>query len=183
MSMADLVLIGVLLAALLWGLQLGTIRVLAGLGAIVVAYQLARAYSGLWAAQITNQLPQLDPGSSEGQLAALVSLFVDTDALADRLVQFLLFIVIFVVVRWLIRKLAYLLTSIFGRGLLGTINRAVGAVLACVLAAALLVILHSIVLPAAANIGLDFGLTALKFLNQSQLILPLLYSVPQLLSV
>lgn len=180
--MVDMLLIGFLLLALLWGWHLGTIRVLAGLGAFIVAYQLARAYSAVWAAQITNMLPQLDPGSKEGQLVALLSLLLDTNALADRLVQILLFIVIFVVAHWLIRKLARLLTGLFGRGLLGAVNRAVGAFLSGVLAAALLLIIHAIVLPSTAAMGLEYSAIALHYLNESSFILPLLYSAPLLLS-
>lgn len=181
--MVDMLLIGFLLLALLWGWHLGTIRVLAGLGAIIVAYQLARLYSAAWAAQLTDMLPHLDAGSKEGQLMALLSLLLNTDALANRLVQIILFIVIFVVAHWLIRKLAHLLTGLFGRGLLGAINRAVGAFLAGLLAAALLLIIHAIVLPSTANLGLEYSAIALHYLNKSSFMLPLLYSAPLLLSV
>ncbi len=177
--LADGALLACLVLALLFGWQNGMIKVLAGVGSLVLAYQVARSWSGLIAQTLTASVDLLSPSSSNGQMANFLSLFIDTGALANWLVELVLFIIIFILVRWLVRALAKVLTGVLGGSLLGKINRALGAVLAVVLMAALILIAIEIVLPAASRMGLGSGV--LFFLSGSRWILPYLYGLEALL--
>ena len=63
----------------------------------------------------------------------------------------------------------------FGRGLLGTVNRALGAALALALMLAVIILLADIALPALMNMGL--GAAPLEFINSSLVVMPLLRSL------
>ena len=69
-----------------------------------------------------------------------------------------------------VRKIAYALTSIFGRGLLGKLNSALGAFVAVVLMIALIIIFTDIILPACIDMG--FGESVANFLAKSTVLLP-----------
>lgn len=184
-NIVDLVIIGVMLLAIMYGWRWGTINVVARIGALVIAYQAARAYSSVITAGLVNILPSLSASAGEDsaaeggqQLLAFLSLFLNTEGLTNKLLSMIVFMVIFVVVNWVIRKIAYTLTGIFGRGLLGKINRALGALISLVLMAAMIIIFNDIVLPACIDMG--FGLKIEEFLQRSDLIMPLLMDLPSM---
>ena len=176
---ADILLFIILCLALFLGWRSGTINVLASLGSIVLAYRLGRLFSAPLAQKLTEMLPVLSPSHGNGTVTNLLSLFIDTTTAANFLVQLICFIIIFIVVRWLVRKLARVLTGAFGGGLLGKINKAIGAVLALLLCAVVIVIFTDIILPAFARMG--FGTAALAFLRQSRYVLPFFQSLQALL--
>lgn len=176
MTVSDWVLGAALLFALIGGWRWGTINVIAKIGALILAYQSARAF----AAPVTLYLAQLLPGltgarqagGEAGKFSALLALIFDTGSGGNRLLEIIVFIVIFVVVCWLVRRIAAALTSLFGRGLLGKINQALGAACALILMSALILILNDIVLPSLVILGLPDSAPA--FMADSQLILPAL---------
>jgi uncharacterized membrane protein required for colicin V production len=178
--MVDLILLAILLLALLWGWFRGGIRVLAGLGAIIVAFQVARYYAQFWAQPVVNNLP---PPGGESRLVNLVTMFVDADVLAVRAVQVVLFIVIFVLTRWLINKLAALISGLFGGSVLGTINRIFGALLGGVIMGVLIALIHGVVLTAVGELGFDLAFAGQEFLERSRFVLPLRCVVPHLLGL
>jgi uncharacterized membrane protein required for colicin V production len=178
--MVDLILLGVLLLALLWGWFKGGIRVAAGLGGLIVGFQVARYYSVYWAAPVVEMLPE---SSGQSGLLGLISMFMDADVLATFLVQVVLFIIIFVLTRWLINKLASLLTSMFGGSILNVFNRICGALLGGAILAVAIIFIYKDVLTAIGELGFDIAFTAQEFLEHSQLILPLLYIVPRMLGL
>ena len=176
--MIDLILLVILLLALLWGWFRGGVRVLAGLGALIVAFQVARHYSVFWATPVVNMLPE--PGTTS-KLLDFITMFVDADVLALRITQVLLFIVIFILTRWLINKLAALFTGLLGGSVLAVINRVFGAFLGGAIIALAMVLLHRNFLAFIGNIGFDMAFTAQDYLSaHSQFILPLLYLVPRM---
>lgn len=62
-------------------------------------------------------LPEAGEAASGGdQLLSFLSLFIDTSSAANWLLEIVVFIIIFIVVNWAVRKIAYAVTSIFGRG-------------------------------------------------------------------
>lgn len=185
-NIVDIVLIGILLLAIMYGWRWGTINVVARVGALVLAYQTARAYSSFITAYLVDILPFLSASASEEgtadggqQLFAFLSFFIDTESITNKLLNMIVFIVIFVVVNWAIRKIAYTLTGIFGRGLLGKINRVLGAFISLVLMVVIITILNDIVLPACINMG--FGTKVVEFLHSSGLIMPLIKELPTML--
>lgn len=178
--MVDLILLAVLLLGLLWGWFRGGMRVLAGLGALIIAFQVARYYSQFWAQPVVNRLP---PPGSEGKLINLITMFVDADVFAVHVVQVVLFIVIFILTRWLINKLAALLTGLLGNGLIGVINRVFGAVLGGVIISLAIVLIHREALTAIGGLGFDMAFAAQDYLEQSHFMLPLIYFVPSMLGL
>ncbi len=187
-TVADLVLAGVLILGILYGWRWGTINVVAKVGALVLAYQAARTFSGMIAEALVQVIPPFnanieqaaDGASNFGDQALnVLSLFINTSGAANRLVQIVVFIVIFILVNWLVRKIAYALTGIFGRGILGQLNKAIGAFVALLLAIVLIIVFTDIILPVCINIG--FGDSVLAFLNRSAILLPFMRSLPTLL--
>ena len=175
--MVDLILLIILLLALLWGWFKGGVRVLAGLGAIIIAYQVARYYSVFWAQPVLNWLPQ--PGG-QSKLVDLITMFMDADVLALYIVRVVLFIVIFILTRWLINKLATLITGLFGGSVFGVLNRVFGALLGGAIISLAIFYIHKEALPAIGNLGFDIAYTAQDVLEQSQFVLPLVYIVPRM---
>lgn len=176
-SIADLVLAALLILAILYGWRWGTINVVAKIGSLVLAYHAARAFSALIATSLVDALPPLgstaEPGqaaSGGDQLLSFLSFFIDTSKAANVVLEIIVFIIIFVVVNWAVRKIAYALTSIFGRGLLGKLNSALGAFVAVVLMIALIIIFTDIILPACIDMG--FGESVANFLAKSTVLLP-----------
>lgn len=185
-NVVDLVLAGVLILAIVYGWRWGTINVVAKVGALVLAYDLARTYSSVFTAFLVDMLPPLggaagsDTTAESGQqLLSLLSLFIDTESVANRLLGIIVFIIIFIIVNWIVRRIAYALTGLFGRGLLGKINRAVGAFLSLVLMMAIIVIFDDIVLPTFIDMG--FGTAIQEYLDRSALIMPFIRSLPSIL--
>ncbi len=176
MTVSDWVLAGALLFALIGGWQWGTINVIAKIGALILAYQTARAFAAPAALYLAQLLPGLtgarQAGEEPGKLGTLLSLIFDADSAGNRLLEILAFIVIFVVVCWLVRRIAAALTGLFGKGLLGKINQTLGAACAVILTAALILILNDIVLPSLVVLGLPDSVPA--FMADSQIILPAL---------
>ena len=178
--MVDLILLGVLLLALLWGWFKGGIRVVAGLGGLIIGFQVARYYSVYWAAPVVEMLPE---SSNQSGLLNLITMFMDADVLATFLVQVVVFILVFVLTRWLINKLASLLTSLFGGSILDVINRVCGAMLGGAILAVAIIFTYKDILTAIGELGFDIAFTAQEFLEHSQFVLPLLYVVPQMLGL
>jgi uncharacterized membrane protein required for colicin V production len=178
--MVDLILLIILLLALLWGWFKGGVRVLAGLGALIIAYQVARYYSVFWAQPVINMLPEQ---GSHSKLVDLITMFIDADVLALYAVRVVLFIIIFILTRWLINKLATLITGLFGSSVLGVINRVFGALLGGVIIALAIFYLHGIALPAIGDLGFDVAYTAQDIFEQSRFVLPLVYIVPRIIGL
>ena len=185
-SMADVVLAALLLLALLYGWRWGTINVIAKVGSLVLAYKAARTFSALIANSLAHALPPFSGAAEAGQAASggnqllsFLSIFIDTSGAANRLLEIIVFIIIFIVVNWAVRKIAYALTSIFGRGLLGKLNSALGALVSLVLMIALIIIFTDIVLPACIEIG--FGESVANFLAKSTVVLPFLQDLAALI--
>ncbi len=172
-TLADIVIAALLVLALIYGWRRGTINVIAQVGSLVLAYQAARLFSAKIAAYLVTLLPSLaSSGKGSGFLQGFLSLFIDTTGMANRLLEIVLYIAIFVVVNWLVRKVAHMLTGVFGHGLLGKLNRAIGAFVALLLMLAIILILVDIILPACVKMG--FGGSLLAFFRSSALLLPLL---------
>lgn len=173
MTVTDWVLAGLLIVAIFSGWRLGTINVIAKIGALILAYKAARVFSAPLAAYVMELLPGLSssqPGEGSEKLDAFLSLFVSTDGLANRVATVVAFIVVFIIVCWLVKKIAYALTGMFGRGLLGQINRALGACCAAVIVAALILICADIIFPSLISLGLPQAVG--DFMEDSQLLLP-----------
>ncbi len=167
---ADWLLLGLLVLALFCGWRVGSIRVVAGCGSVIIGYQLAREFSAAFALRVTQSWPNLAPSGQEGDLLQMLSLLIDTNTVANRLVQTAAFVVIFVVAVYLIRKLAHLLDGVFRGTILGVVNNALGAVCALAVFILGLQILLSYLFPV-----LDSNETVLaveRFLLQSQTVLP-----------
>lgn len=177
--LADLVIIGFLILAFLFGWKKGTIVVLANIGSIVIGYQVARAVSAIIAEKITASISMIEPESLSSGFISILSLLIDTNAVANRLVEIIVFIIIFIIVNWVIRALANILTGLFGGSILGKINRAIGALLALLLGAAIVIIAVEIILPTIVELG--FGKEVLSFMQGSEYLLPYLYSLEALL--
>jgi uncharacterized membrane protein required for colicin V production len=178
--MVDLILLGLLFLALLWGWFKGGIRVLAGVAALVIGFQVARYYSAFWAAPLVKMLPE--PSAKSG-LMDLINIFMEADVLAIIVVRVALFIIIFILTRWLIIKLSSLLTGMLGGAVLGVINRIFGALLGGAIIAVAIVFIHRNMLTAIGELGLDMAYTAQEFLEQSLFVLPLIYIVPKMLGL
>lgn len=168
----DWVLLVILVLAILAGYRLGTIRVVAGVGSLVLGYQVARSYSAPVAEYLTTKLPVFSPSSGAGEALGFISMFIDTTSAANRVLQIVAFVAIFIIVSWILRKIAALLTSIFGHSLLGAINSGVGAVLMLILMGLLLLIFADNILPALVEMGLSNQL--LQQFDSSQAVMPLI---------
>lgn len=185
-TVADLVLAALLILAILYGWRWGTINVVAKVGSLVLAYYAARAFSALIATSLVDALPPFggtaeagEAASGGDQLLSFLSLFIDTSSAANWLLEIVVFIIIFIVVNWAVRKIAYAVTSIFGRGLLGKLNSALGAFIALVLMIALIIIVTDIFLPACIDMG--FGESVANFLATSTVLLPFMEYLAALL--
>jgi uncharacterized membrane protein required for colicin V production len=178
--MVDLILLALVLLGLLWGWFKGGVRVLAGLGALIIAFQVARFYAAYWTVPVVNMLPE---AGGESKLVNLITMFVDADVLASAIVRVLLFIIIFLLTRWLINKLASLVSGLFGGSILGVINRVIGAVMGGTIIALAIVLVHRDLLTAIAEMGFDLAFVAQDFLEYSHFVLPLIYVVPRMLGL
>ena len=104
-NIVDLVLFVILILAIIYGWRQGTINVVAKVGALVLAYNAARAFSSIIATNLVTILPSLGQANNAEttaaggkQLLAFLSLFIDTTGIANRLLEIIVFIIIFVVV-------------------------------------------------------------------------------------
>ena len=170
----DIVLLAIILIGVYAGWHKGTINVLGGIGAIVLGYILARNFSAGVAEAITEYIPALQPAEDPADVKNLLSIFLDMDAIANRIVQILAFVVIFVVVHFAVKKLAKLLSGVFHGTLLGTINNAVGAFLCLIITVLLVVIAVDMVLPVFAKTS--WGEAALTFVAGSRWMLNFIYA-------
>lgn len=178
MSLADIVIIVYLALGLIIGWRSGTIRVIAGLGSLVIGYWAAREFSALFAAQLTRSIPALTPSGGD-DLLSLLSLFIDTGAIANRFVQMVAFIIIFIVVTYLIRRLAGLLDGILRGTILGAINSILGA--ACAFGISLLIFnfAFGVVLPIfSENQTIQ---NVLDFIAEATVMLPLMGDLQELI--
>ncbi|MCL2496825.1 MAG: CvpA family protein [Clostridiales bacterium] len=185
--MVDLALIIVLAAIIFLGWRRGALRVLASVGSLFIAFFTARFFSGVFTTFFSRFLPDFDSPGGENLVLSVVSLFVDTNTLANRILYGILFVIIFAVVTWLVRKLASFLTTLINFGIFGIVNRALGAFFAGLITLVIFYFLHGIAMPVVANmgleIGLDYGLTVIEFFNRSKLIMPLVYALPRLVGL
>lgn len=174
MATSDLILLGILLLGIWNGWRMGTIKVIAKLGSYVVGYRAARFFSPYVAAYIGEAFPNIANGAENTKLDALFSLFFDSagGGFISRLLEMAAFVIVFTIVCWLIRKLAFALTGIFGRGLLGQLNRALGAFVSFLIAIVLIFVLTDVVLPA--FVGLGMGTAPMDFFDNSKIVMPLL---------
>ena len=173
-TVTDLILSAALLFALISGWRMGTINVLSKVGSYILGYQAARLWSAPLAAALGREMPGLTlSGANSERLLSFLSLFIHTDKLVNRLLEIVLFIIIFIVVCWLVRRIAHMLTSVFGRGPLGKVNRALGALLALLLMAIFIVIAADVIAPALQGMGLGDAIA--DFFAKSQVIVPTLF--------
>ena len=171
--LCDLVLAVFLLLALRRGWQDGTVKVLARYASIIIAYIAARSCSGWLAWLIQGLLPELEPATEAGEkLLLLLYLFCDVEGLVARLLGLAVFAAVFFLTLWLVRRLASALTGLFGDGLLGRVNRLLGAVLSLLIGVVCLLLLNDIFFPVLARLGVE---APLEFMKSSRLVLPGLY--------
>ncbi len=168
----DWVLLVILVLAILAGYRMGTIRVIAGVGSLILGYEFARSFSAPVAEYLTTLLPVFKPSTGAGEAMSFISMFIDTTSAANRLLQIIAFVAIFIIVSWVLRKIAALLTSAFGHSLLGAINSGVGAVLMLILIGLLLLIFADNILPALVEMGLSKQL--LVQFDSSKAVMPLI---------
>ena len=145
--MSDIAIIIFLLLIAVLGWKLGAIKMLGKLGSWVAGYLCARAFSSVLAVALTNRFPALMPQPTEGAASQLISMFIDMDVVANRIIQIFCFVVIFVVVAFVVRKLCSLISDLFSNTLLGLINSGIGAGLGFCLAVLVIGIVVEIVLP------------------------------------
>ncbi len=181
MVTCDWVLAAFLVLAVFYGWRQGTVNVLGKIGAIIIAYLAARRYSTVltvFLAEKINLNISAGNASENEALTSFLSLFIDTNHLVNGVLQTLISLVIFVIVAWLIRKIAYTITSAFGHGLLAKINRTLGAAIALFITALLILILADVVSPALSGMGLT---DESSFFDSSQVIVPLIRGMENLL--
>ena len=173
MAISDWVLFGVLVLSAWYGWRMGTINVIAKIGAYILGYRLARSFSPLLATYILEVFP------SGEKVDAFFSLFFagGGGSVTHRLLEIVSFIIIFTLVCWVVRKIAYALTGIFGRGLLGQLNRALGALCAFLIGLAIIVIVADVVTPALDHMGVGPG--PRHFFDSSLVVMPLLRNFQQ----
>ncbi|MCL2816951.1 MAG: CvpA family protein [Clostridiales bacterium] len=172
---ADLLLLAFLFAGFFIGWRKGTINVLGGIGAFILAYVAARNFSASIALAITERFPGLLTPSTDGSEGKnLLSVFLDMEVVANRLIQILAFIIIFVVVVFVVKKLARLLSNALRKTLIGKLNSAIGAFLGVLITIFLMAIVIDMVLPIFDKTS--WGEAALTFLAGSKFMLPLIYS-------
>ena len=171
---ADLFLLALLLLGLFIGWRKGTINVLGGIGALILGYITARNFSAGVAVALTERFPDIAPSAGSGEGTDLLSMFLDMDVVANRIVQVLAFIIIFVAVVFVVKRLARLLSNVLRKTLIGRINSAIGAFLGLLITIFLMAIAIDMVLPVFAKTS--WGESALTFLAGSKVILPFIYS-------
>ncbi len=172
MTFTDLVLVALLVFSLYYGYRNGLINVLANLASLVLAYLVARLYAVPLGTALVSVFPQPELGTIENNTGSLIVslLFQNQGTLVNRLANIVCFVVIFLVVRWAIRKLADLISDFFHHGLLGTINHFLGALLAFILMLILIIICLDIVSPVLTQLGID----SRAFFANSKIIIPLI---------
>lgn len=177
MATSDWILLAGVVLGILYGWRTGTINVVAKIGSYVLGYRLARAFSSVLAGWIAQSMPQPAVGASGAKWQAFFSLFFGDAAggFLTRLLQAASFVIIFVAVTWLVRKIAFSLTGAFGKGLLGKLNRVLGAFLGLLVALGLISIFTEVLLPACARMGMGSGLR--DFFDSSLLVMPLLKNI------
>ena len=173
--MSDLALALTILFGIILGWRSGFINVLGRLGAIVIGFIAARNFSADVAVAITERVPSLAPPADGSSLQNLLSMFINTEVIANRLVQILAFIIIFIVVSFVVRKVCQLISGVFSGSLLGTINRALGAFLGFIFFTLIAGICIEIFLPVFANTS--WGASAMTFFAESKYVLPFVNSL------
>ncbi|MEG1500672.1 MAG: CvpA family protein [Clostridiales bacterium] len=170
MVLADFVLLALLVLSFYGGWRTGTIKVVAGIGSLILGYDLARKYSTDFAVYVTEAMPVLTPSGQGNDFMDLLYVFIDTNAVANRIVQVLAFAIIFTVVVFLVKKFAHFFDGIFRGTFLGFINSFLGAL--CSLA--LFVLAFNIVMNYFFPVFNDNSLLAQaeSFIRQSKMILP-----------
>ena len=169
MVTADWVLLVILLLAFFIGWRVGTIRVVGGIGALILGYQVARGFSSTLAVEVTKKIPSLLPTDSDASV--LLSLFIDTSVVTNHIVQIVIFLLLFVFVFWLVRWIAGIISKAFRGTFLGSLDSILGAFL-CLLA--IIILLNYTANPGFAKLFPS----VLAYLLQSQVILPFVYSLP-----
>ncbi|MBQ9992726.1 MAG: CvpA family protein [Firmicutes bacterium] len=167
--MSDLVIILVILLIAALGWKSGAINILGSLGSWIVGYLAARSFSATLAVLVTEKFPSLMPDPSSSDTAQLISMFIDMDVMANRIVQILCFIVIFIVASFLVRKICSLISGMFSGTLLGMVNGAIGAGLGFCFSILLLGIAVEIVLPALSS--MDWAVSTMQFFAKSQIMM------------
>lgn len=170
--MADLVLIICSIIGLLIGWNVGSLRVVANIASWFIGFQAARNFSGLIGQFITKIMPLTPPFDSPWRI---LQIFIDPEAVSNRILQMILFVVIFLVTSVLVRWLARLLDKAFRGNILGLLNRALGAACALTILFITLNIARQAILPL--FIGQSWGLTAMMFLDDSTFVMPFVRSL------
>lgn len=173
--MTDIILIACLLLIAALGWKSGAINMLGSLGSWIVGYLCARSFSSALALIITERFPSIAPAIEKSSTSQFISMFIDLDVAANRIVQILCFIVLFIVVAFLVRKLCKLISKLFDGTLLGLLNSGLGAALGLFLGILLLGIVVEIALPALSSF--DWSITAMEFFAKSEFVMQTVHEI------
>lgn len=175
MAIADWVLLAGSLLSILIGWNSGTIRILAGLGSLILGWQAARAFAYYLASWFSQLVGGASSATSEGGVWNSIYLFLDGSSILDKIFYVIAFIIIFVLVVFIIRRIASALSRILKSTILGLLDRAVGAFFGIFIFAIILNIICTMILPFLGDSGVFLDLKV--FLNSSQYILPWLLAM------
>lgn len=172
MNTVDLVLILIVLLSFYIGWKTGMIRLLAGIGSLILGYEAARVFSSVLAEKITEAIPALTPPAEQSGIMDYLFLIINTETVANRIVQVVAFIIIFIVVGLIVRWLASLLDKIFRGTILGAANGFLGAVAGVIVIVLIFNFAYAILLPTFSNSERLVGFLA--YFQRSELILPMI---------
>ena len=123
---SDIILAILLILAMMYGWHRGLLRVLGGVGGLVIAFMLARKLS---ATLIPFLLQLLPPGEMVGTASAWQTVFEQlfySNSLLGRIVELILFVLLFGIITWLIHFLVGFITRVLNLTPLGFVNRFLG---------------------------------------------------------
>lgn len=175
---SDIILAILLILAMMYGWHRGLLRVLGGVGGLVIAFMLARKLS---ATLIPFLLQLLPPGEAVGTASAwqtvLAQLFY-SNSLLGRIVELILFILLFGIITWLIHFLVGFTTRVLNLTPLGFVNRFLGLLAGFLVMAFLLSALSLWLVPAfAAGKTSGFWLVLSNMFTSSQYLLPIIEKI------
>ena len=172
MNSVDLVLILIVLLSFYIGWKTGMIRILAGIGSLILGYQAARIFSAVLAEKITSAIPALTPPTEQSGIMDYLFLIINTETVANRIVQVVAFIIIFIVVGLIVRWLASILDKLFHGTILGAANGLLGAVAGVIVIVLLFNFAYAILLPTFNDSERVVGV--LSYFQRSELVLPMI---------
>ncbi|MGI5892187.1 MAG: CvpA family protein [Bacillota bacterium] len=172
MVTADWVLLAFSLLSILIGWNSGTIKILAGVGSLILGWQAARTFAAYLAGWLSKLVGGASSTVSDASVWNALYLFLDSTSVLEKIFYIVAFIIIFVLVIFIIRCIASALDRVMRGSVLGLLNSAVGAFFGLLIFAIIINFLWTIFLPLFGNTGVLLDLKL--FLGASQHILPLL---------